>query len=53
MLARCLLDARAGSLWHKIAGEVIPRNNPRHRGGPLCSTYNKTDNKSQLRQIII
>ena len=25
----------AGSLWNKIAGEAIPRNNPRHRGGPV------------------
>ena len=25
----------AGSLWHKIAGEAIPRSNPRHRGGPV------------------
>ena len=31
------MDARAGSLWHKIAGEAIPRSNPRHRGGPVCS----------------
>ena len=23
----------AGSLWHKIAGVVTPRNSPRHRGG--------------------
>ena len=30
------MDARAGSLWHKTAGEVIPRNSPRHGGGPLC-----------------
>ena len=29
------MDARAGSLWHKTAGEAIPRNSPRHRGGPL------------------
>ena len=29
------MDARAGSLWHKTAGEVIPRNNPRHGGGPV------------------
>ena len=29
------MDARAGSLWHKIAGEAIPRNIPRHRGGPV------------------
>ena len=26
------MDARAGSLWHKTAGEAIPR----YRGGPLC-----------------
>ena len=31
------MDARAGSLWHKIFGETIPRSNPRHRGGPLWS----------------
>ena len=30
------MDARAGSLWHKTAGEAIPRNSPRHRGGPHC-----------------
>ena len=29
------MDARAGSLWHKIAGEATPRNIPRHRGGPV------------------
>ena len=29
------MDARAGSLWHKIAGEAVPRNSPRHGGGPL------------------
>ena len=29
------LDARAGSLWPKTAGEAIPQNNPRYRGGPL------------------
>ena len=22
-------------LWHKTAGEAIPRNIPRHRGGPV------------------
>ena len=29
------MDARAGSLWHKTAGEAIPRINPRHLGGPV------------------
>ena len=28
------LDARSGSLWHKIAGVLTPRNSPRHRVGP-------------------
>ena len=23
-------------LWHKTAGEVTPRNRPRHLGGPVC-----------------
>ena len=32
------MDARAGSLWHKTAGEAIPQINPRHRGGPVCHT---------------
>ena len=30
------MDARAGSLWHMTAGVAIPRNSPRHGGGPLC-----------------
>ena len=30
------MDAQAGFLWHKTAGESIPRNSPRHRGGPVC-----------------
>ena len=35
MEANYPLDARAGSLWQKTAGEAIPRNIPRHRGGPV------------------
>ena len=30
------MDARAGSLWHKIACVVTPQNSPRHRGGQPC-----------------
>ena len=35
-----------GSLWHKIAGEAIPRSNPRHRGGPLWC--NLPDNETSV-----
>ena len=39
MEANYPLDARAGSLWHKTAGEAIPRNSPRHGGGPVCMVH--------------
>ena len=29
------MDARAGTLWHKTAGEAIPWSSPRDRGGPV------------------
>ena len=33
--SRGLWMRRAGSLWQKIAGGATPRNNPRHRDGPV------------------
>ena len=34
------LDARAGSLWHKIDGVTAPRKSLRHKGGQLCLQQN-------------
>ena len=45
------MDARAGSLWHKTAGEAIPRNIPRHRGGPVCLSCARDELDTSLAVI--
>ena len=43
------MDARAGSLWHKIAVKATPRNSPRHRGGPVCLSVRGSGGDDELR----
>ena len=44
------LDARAGSLWHKIAGLATPKNSPRHGvENPVSKYLRKSANKTPPR----